>query len=60
VLYLADFDDVNDDAQDDTKIGSWEPGKHYTLYITIGAHAITFSATITDWTAVSGYNYLVK
>lgn len=59
VLYLADFDTVDDDAQDDTKVASWEPGKHYTFYITIDAHMINFSATITDWTAVSGYNYLV-
>lgn len=59
ILYLADFDNVNDAAQDDTKIGSWEPGKHYTFYITIGAKAITFSASIADWETVSGYNYLV-
>lgn len=59
VLYLADFDITNDDKQNGTKIGSWEPGKHYTFYITIGANAINFSATISDWDTVSGYNYLV-
>lgn len=59
VLYLADFDTVDDADQSDDKIAKWEPGKHYTFYITLDAHAINFSATITDWTAVSGYNYLV-
>ena len=58
-LLLADFDNTNDSKQEGTKIGSWEYGKHYTYYITIDAHAINFSATITDWTAVSGNNYLV-
>ena len=60
VLYLADFDDVNDDAQDDTKVASWEPGKHYTFYITLDAHKIDFEASITGWTPVSGYNYLLN
>ena len=60
VLYFYDFDDVNDADNTDTAIASWAPGKHYTLYITIDAHAINFSATITDWTAVSGYYYLVN
>ncbi len=60
-LYLADFDVVDDADQNDTKIGSWEPGKHYTLYITIGANAISFSASISNWTpADNGYHYLVK
>lgn len=60
-LYLADFDVVDDADQNDNKIGSWEPGKHYTLYITIGANAISFSASISDWTpADNGYHYLVK
>ena len=60
VLYFYDFDNVNDADNGDTAIASWQPGKHYTFYITIDAHAIDFSATITDWTAVSGYNYLVN
>lgn len=58
-LYLSDFDTINDADQSDEKVQKWEPGKHYTFYITIGANAISFSATITDWTAVNGYNYLV-
>ena len=59
-LLLADFDNTNTSNQEGAKIVSWEYGKHYTYYITIdAAHAITFEASITPWTAVSGYNYLV-
>jgi len=54
------FDDVDDEDNADTIIESWEAGKHYTFYITINANVIEFSASITDWTAVSGYNYLVQ
>lgn len=60
-LYLADFDADNDNAEGPSdQIGSWEPGKHYTFYITIEAHAISFSATITPWTTVNGYHYLTN
>jgi len=60
-LWLADFDNVDDDAQDDTAIASWAPGKHYVFYLTIDAHAISFSAKINDWSSVvNGYNYLVN
>ena len=61
-LYLSDFDTVDDAAQDDnTKVAKWEPGKHYTFYITIDAKMINFSADITPWAAVtSGYNYILK
>ncbi len=60
ILYLADFDIVDDADQEDTKVASWAPGKHYTFYITIDAHDIKFNAEITDWTAVSGYHYLTN
>lgn len=60
VLYLSDFDTVDDAAQDDTKVAKWEDGKHYTFYITLDAHMISFDAEITPWAAVvNGYNYLV-
>ena len=59
-LYLADFDTVDNDVQTDTKVASWEPGKHYTFYITLDANVIMFSASITDCTAVSGYHYLIN
>lgn len=62
-LYLADFDVVdNSDQSTDDKVtpASWEPGKHYSFYITIDAHEITFGAQITDWAAVNGYHYLIN
>ena len=60
-LYLADFDFIDNKAQAEDYVGSWEPGKHYVFYITIDAHAITFSASITDWTTtILGYHYLLK
>ena len=60
-LWLSDFDDVDDDAQDDTKVASWEPGKHYKFFITIDAHEIKFNAEINDWEAlVNGYNYILN
>ena len=60
VLYLYDFDNTDNAVQTDTKVASWEPGKYYTFYITIDANKIDFSASITDWTAVSGYHYLAN
>ena len=62
ILYLSDFDDVDDKAQDDGKIASWQPGKHYIFYITIDANEIKFSASINDWdaTIINGYNYLIN
>lgn len=59
-LWLSQFDNIDNDTQAATYIGSWEPGKHYTFYITIDAHAITFSAAIDPWTPVNGYHYLVN
>lgn len=59
VIYLNQFDVEDDDFNSTTtNFAGWEPGKHYTFFITLDAHKIDFSATITDWTAVSGYNYL--
>ena len=54
------FDDVDDTDNTDTIIPGWEAGKHYTFFITIDAQKIVFTASITDWTPVSGYNYLVN
>ena len=61
-LWLSDFDIVDDAAQDDTKVASWEAGKHYTFYITIDANEIKFSASINDWvsTDATGYHYLLN
>ena len=58
---LKTFDNVDDKDNEDTLIGGWEGGKHYTFYITINANAIVFTASITDWvTADNGYHYLLQ
>lgn len=55
------FDNVDDTDNEDTIIGRWEQGKHYTFIITINANKIVFSASITDWVTVdNGYNYLLN
>lgn len=61
-LYLADFDRIDNTAQAASFVGSWEPGKHYVFYLTIDAHAISFTASISDWdtTVINGYHYLLQ
>lgn len=59
-LWLSKFDLVNDNAQNDTPVGSWATGKHYVFYITLDANPIVFGATIADWTAGTGYHYLLN
>lgn len=59
-LWLSKFDIVNDNAQNDTPVGSWATGKHYVFYITLDANPIVFGASITDWTSGTGYHYLVN
>ncbi len=59
-LWLADFDKVNDADQEDTKVASWDTGKHYIFYITLDSKPIVFGATINDWKVVKGYHYLVN
>lgn len=56
---LAGFDNSDDAANTGTKITTWESGKHYTYFITIDAHAIQFEASVTNWTTVNGFYYLV-
>ena len=41
-------------------ITSWEPGKHYTYYLTINADLIVFSATICDWTDADAFHYIIN
>ena len=58
---LKEFDRVQDLANDSGNyIANWLPGKHYTYIINIGANAITFTASIENWTPDTGYHYLVK
>ncbi len=59
-LFLYDFDIVNNEAQTDTKVASWDTGKHYTFYITLDSKPIVFGARINDWTVGTGYHYLVN
>lgn len=61
-INLKMFDNVDDTDNEDTLIGGWEGGKHYTFYITINANTIVFTASITDWVTAgtTGYNYLLK
>ena len=61
-LNIADFDKVDNDNQNQAKVGKWEAGKHYTFYITIDAHAIQFNASIDSWDAVyvNGYHYILN
>lgn len=62
VVKLNEFDkeDNTENKSEDVFITSWDASTHYTYTLTIAANAITFTASITDWTNVSGYNYLVK
>ncbi len=59
-LWLSDFDILNDNAQNDTKVGSWATGKHYVFYLTLDAKPIVFGASISEWTVGTGYHYLVN
>ncbi len=59
-LWLSDFDLVNDNAQNDDKVASWDTGKHYVFYITLDSTPITFGAKVNDWTTGTGYHYLVN
>lgn len=57
---------VNDKSNNDDNGGAdfvpayWAPGYHYTYTVTIGANAITFTASINPWTPESGYRYLLN
>jgi hypothetical protein len=61
VIKLNQFD-KDDDTENGPSdfISSWEAGKHYIYTLTIDANTINFSGTITDWTTVNGYNYLLN
>ena len=41
-------------------VTSWEPGKHYTYYLTINADIITFTATVADWIDEETYHYIIN
>ena len=51
----------HNDNNGGSPINEWEPGKHYIYTVTIGANAITFTASVKNWAAtVDGYNYLIN
>ena len=54
---FVNADKTNNDG---TAITAWEPGKHYTYFVTISAKTIEFSASVNPWTEVLGYNYLIN
>lgn len=59
-ISLKAFDDIDDTDNLDTHPSGWAPGYHYTYVVTIDAHAIEFTATISNWTTDSAYYYLIN
>ncbi len=57
---LKNFITTDKDDNSGTAITGWAPGKYYTYYVTIGANAITFTASINEWAEETGYNYLIQ
>lgn len=57
-----DQDAGRDESDQNTEpfITSWEPGKHYTYYLTINADIIVFNATISEWTDVDAFHYIIN
>ena len=41
-------------------VDAWEPGKHYTYYLTINADLITFTATVADWVDEEAFHYIIN
>lgn len=41
-------------------VTTWDPGKHYTYYLTINADLIVFNATISDWSDVNAFHYIIN
>ena len=58
---LIDFITADKDNNNGTPVPAyWAPGYHYTYTVTIGANAISFTASITNWTDVNGFNYILN
>lgn len=58
---LDKFDNTDNKSNASTFITAWQPGYHYTLYVTINANAIEFSASIADWDVTTdGFHYLLN
>ncbi len=59
---MKDFVKSDNTTNNDTKIAGWNDGVHYIYYVTIGANAITFTATVNPWdvTTSTGYHYILN
>ena len=57
---LKTFDSVDDTDNTDSHPSGWAPGIHYTYVVTIDAHAIDFTAEISNWSTETQYYYLVN
>ena len=60
-IAMKDFVKTDNTTNNDTKIAGWNDGVHYIYYVTIGANAITFTATVNSWdvTTSTGYHYII-
>lgn len=56
------FYETDTDNNSGSAIVEWEQSTHYIYYITIGANAITFTASVKDWatTEINGYHYILN
>ena len=61
VIPLHTFDGSDNDSNTAEFKSGWGAGKHITYYLTINAHTIEFTASITGWGDVeNGYHYLIN
>ena len=61
-VLLENFVKTDNTTNSGDKIVGWMPGVHYIYYVTIGANAITFTASVNDWATevISGYRYILN
>lgn len=67
-IYLNTFDytDMTGEGRNESDqntpdfITTWDPGKHYTYYLTINADLIVFNATISNWNDVNAFHYIIN
>lgn len=60
---LINFVDADNTSNTGSQaITGWLPNVHYIYYVTIGANAITFTASVNPWetTVVNGYRYILN
>lgn len=61
-IAIKQFDttDVDTDTVNNATITAWQPGYHYTYYITINANKIDFTAVVDSWSTQNGHYYLLN